>query len=123
MTDGGLPQLDVARVQRWCANQVPEHIRSEIRIECDVAARHLTICECRPPWREDLGPDWTRFPIARLHYTRTTGLWTLYWRDQNLNTTGTNRSTPARESKTYSTTSIAKPIPFSGDNNRLRSSQ
>jgi hypothetical protein len=34
--------------------------------------------------REDLGPDWTRFPIARLHYTRTTGLWTLYWRDQNL---------------------------------------
>jgi hypothetical protein len=34
--------------------------------------------------REDLGPDWTRFPIARLHYTRTTGLWTLYWRDHNL---------------------------------------
>ena len=85
MTDSGLPQLDVARVQRWCANQVPEHIRSEIRSECDVAARHLTICECRPPWRDDLGPDWTRFPIARLHYTRNTGLWTLYWRDQNLN--------------------------------------
>jgi hypothetical protein len=72
MTDGGLPQLDVARVQRWCANQVPEHIRSEIRVECDVAPRHLTICECRPLWREDLGPDWTRFPIARLHYTRIT---------------------------------------------------
>jgi hypothetical protein len=80
---GGLPQLDVARVQRWCAHQVPEHIRSEIRVECDVAPRHLTICECRPPWREDLGPDWTRFPIARLHYTRTTGLWILYWRDRN----------------------------------------
>ena len=46
--------------------------------------RHLTICECRPPWREDVRPDWTRFPIARLRYTRTTGLWTLYWRDQNL---------------------------------------
>jgi hypothetical protein len=29
-------------------------------------------------------PDWTRFPIARLHYTKTTGLWTLYWRDRNL---------------------------------------
>ena len=58
--------------------------RSEIRVECEVAPRHLTICECRPPWREDVGPDWTRFPIARLHYTRTTGLWTLYWRDQNL---------------------------------------
>jgi hypothetical protein len=74
---GGLPELDVARVQRWCADQVPEHVRDEIRVECDVAPRHLTICECRPPGREDFGPDWTRFPIARLHYTKTTGLWTL----------------------------------------------
>ena len=24
LTDGGLPQLDVARVQRWCASQVPD---------------------------------------------------------------------------------------------------
>ena len=79
MADGRLSQLDIARVQRWCANQVPEHIR----VEWDVAPRHLTICECRPPWREDVGPDWNRFPIARLHYTRTTGLWTVYWRDQN----------------------------------------
>jgi hypothetical protein len=79
----GLPELDVARVQRWCAVQVPEHVRDEVRVECDVAPRHLTICECRPPWREDFGPDWTRFPIARLHYTKATGLWTLYWRDSN----------------------------------------
>ena len=47
------------------------------------APRHSTICECRPPWREDFGPDWTRFPIARLHYTKTIGLWTLHWRDRN----------------------------------------
>ncbi len=46
--------------------------------------RHLTICECRPPWHEDGGPDWSRFPIARLHYTEITGLWTLYWRDHEL---------------------------------------
>ena len=79
----GLPELDVARVQRWCAVQVPEHVRDEVRVECDVAPGHLTICECRPPWREDFGPDWTRFPIARLRYTKSTGLWTLYWRDRN----------------------------------------
>jgi len=84
MAGRGLPELDVARVQRWCAAQVPEHLRGEIRVECDLATRHLTICECRPPWRDDLGPEWTRFPIARLHYTKTTGLWTLYWRDRNL---------------------------------------
>ena len=116
---GGLPQLDVARVQRWCAHQVPEHIRSEIRVECDVAPRHLTICECRPPWREDVRPDWTRFPIARLHYTRTTGLWTLYWRDQNLKYHRTNRSIPAPESKTCLTTSMIVLIPSSGDNDQL----
>ncbi|HWY00575.1 MAG TPA: IS30 family transposase, partial [Mycobacterium sp.] len=84
MAAGGLPELDVARVQRWCADKVPGHARGEIRIECDVAPRYLTICECRPPWREDFGPDWTRFPIARLHYTKSSGLWTLYWRDRNL---------------------------------------
>ena len=33
---GGLPELDVARVHRWCAGQVPDHIRDEIRVECDV---------------------------------------------------------------------------------------
>jgi DUF3024 family protein len=47
------------------------------------APRHLTICECRAPWREDYDPDWTRFLIARLHYTKATGLCTLYWRDSN----------------------------------------
>ena len=60
-------------------------LRSEIRVECDVTPRHLTIRECRPPWWEHVGgSDWTRFPIARLHYSKTTGLWTLYWRDRNL---------------------------------------
>ena len=33
---------------------------------------------------EDFGSDWTRFPIARLHYTKATGLWAVYWRDRNL---------------------------------------
>ena len=77
-------RLGGVRVQRWCAAQVPEHLRGEIRVECDLATRHLTICECRPPWHDDLGPEWTRFPIARLHHTKTTGLWTLYWRDRSL---------------------------------------
>jgi hypothetical protein len=40
--------------------------------------------ECRPPWRADLGTEWTGFPIARLRYTKVTRLWSLYWRDRNL---------------------------------------
>jgi hypothetical protein len=40
--------------------------------------------ECRPPWRPGFGPDWTRFPIARLRYTKTRNKWSLYWRDRDL---------------------------------------
>jgi len=80
----GLPDLDVARVRRWCDQRVPAHARDQVRVECDVAPRHLTILECRPPWREDFEPDWTRFPIARLRYAKTSKIWSLLWRDRNL---------------------------------------
>ena len=80
----GLPELDIARVRRWCQQRVPAHARDQVRVECDIGSRHLTIVECRPPWREGIGPDWTRFPIARLRYTQATRTWTLYWRDRNL---------------------------------------
>ena len=79
-----LPELDVARAQRWCAARVPEDARHQVRVECEVAPRHLTILERRAPWREDLGPEWTSFPIARLRYTAAHRSRTLYWRDRNL---------------------------------------
>ena len=79
-----LPDLDVARVQRWCAARVPEHARDQVRVECDVAARYLTIVERRVPWSEESGPEWTSLPIARLRYTTATKAWTLWWRDRNL---------------------------------------
>jgi hypothetical protein len=78
-----LPDLDVARVQRWCAARVPEHARHEVRLECQVGPRHLTIVERRAPWREELGREWTSSPIARLRYTTADMSWTLYWRDRN----------------------------------------
>lgn len=79
----GLPETDVARVQRWCRARVPDELRGEVRIEADVAARHVTIVECRRPWRTDTGPEPTRFPMARLRHTKSTGLWSLYWCDRN----------------------------------------
>nr|GLK33700.1 hypothetical protein GCM10017611_05420 [Rhodococcus wratislaviensis] len=80
----GLPELDIARVQRWCVARVPEHARHHVRLECEVAARHLTIVERRAPWCADVGPEWTSLPIARLRYTKATKTWSLYWRDRNL---------------------------------------
>ena len=79
-----LPDLDAIRVQRWCAARVPEHARHQVRVECQLAARHLTIIERRAPWRDDYGPEWSSFPIARLRYTQSTGPWQMYWRDRHL---------------------------------------
>ena len=81
---GFLPELDVARVQRWCEGRVPEHARHQVRVECEVNGSYLTIVECRAPWRDDFGPDWTRLPVARLRYTKASRTWTLYRRDRNL---------------------------------------
>ncbi|MEU4714480.1 DUF3024 domain-containing protein [Micromonospora purpureochromogenes] len=80
----GLPEADVAQARRWCHQRVPERVRDQVRIECGEAARHLTIVECRAPWRADMGAEWTRLPVARLRYTKSTGTWTLYYRDRNV---------------------------------------
>jgi hypothetical protein len=63
---------------------VPEHALHQVRLECEAGPRHLTILERRAPWHEDLGPEWTSLPIARLRYTAGDKSWTLYWRDRNL---------------------------------------
>ena len=84
MAGSQLPELDVQRVRRWCSQRVPGHLRDQVRVECDAGAGHLTIVECRPPWRNDMGAEWTRFPIARLRYTKAAKRWSLYWRDRNL---------------------------------------
>lgn len=79
----GLPEMDVVRVQRWCRSRVPEQVRDQVRVEVDVADQHLTIVECRPPLRADFGSEWTRRPIARIRYTKSARVWTLFWRDRN----------------------------------------
>src|SRR5665648_482203 len=58
-------------------------VRDQVRVECDIAPRHLTVIEARPPWRADVGPECTRQPIARLRYTKATGTWELFWPDRN----------------------------------------
>ena len=62
MAATGLPELEVARIVKYCASRVPDRLRHEIRVECDIASRHVTICECRPPWREDFGPEMDAIP-------------------------------------------------------------
>jgi hypothetical protein len=37
-----------------------------------------------PPWPKDIDEGRTRFPIARLRYTKAPKRWRLYWRDRHL---------------------------------------
>ena len=79
----GLPELDVARVRRWCESQVPAEMRDQVRVACEIAPRHLTIVELRPPSVEPNDGEWTRVIVARLHYRAGAGVWQLYWSDSN----------------------------------------
>ncbi len=78
-----IPESDALSIGRWCRTRVPQHLWDQLRVECDIADRHVTIIETRPPW-DGSDREWTRFPIARLRFTASTGLWSLYWRDRNL---------------------------------------
>lgn len=80
-----LPDTDIARARRWVEARNVEigELSNEMRVEMDIDPRAITILECRPPWREEYGPEWTRQKIARLRYTASTSAWTLYWPDRN----------------------------------------
>ena len=82
-----IPDLDLARVRKWIDGHnaaLSPRARGLIRYEIDVSPRAITVLQCRPPWRADFGPEWTRFPICRFRYTKVRKEWSLYWRDRNL---------------------------------------
>lgn len=72
-------------------------MRDQVKVEADVSDRHVDIVEVRPPWN-GVG-ERTRFPIARLRYTKSTGLWAIYWRDRNLKFHEYKRKRPAKNVK------------------------
>jgi hypothetical protein len=81
-----VPEQDLARVRQWIEERnrrTRRRGRDQVRVDLDVDARSVTVVECRPPWDPSAGADWTRFPIARLRYTKLRREWTLYWRDRN----------------------------------------
>ncbi len=90
-----LSELELTRIRRYVDARVPSRLASQIRMEVVVRGSLVTIVECRAPWRADIGPDWTRFPIAQLRFEPTSALWTLYWRDRNLRWHRYDRIAPA----------------------------
>ena len=76
-----LPELDVAKVKRWCAARVPDRVKDQVRLEVTTRGKSISIHECRPIWRGAPG-EWTRMPIAQFRYEGD-GTWTLYFGDRN----------------------------------------
>ena len=79
----GISTIDLRKFQEYAARVVPPEFQDQIRIEVDVRGKTVTIMECRPPWREDFGPEWTRQGVARMKFDTSTTKWTLYWSDRN----------------------------------------
>jgi hypothetical protein len=79
-----IPELDLARIRRFVEARVPARAKHQVRLEVEIQGSAVTIVERRAPWSQEIGPEWTRFPIARLRYSPTHTAWTLFWRDRNL---------------------------------------
>ena len=78
-----IPETALAKVRRYCEQKVPARHRDELRVECAVRGKSITIYECRPPWHPKLGPEWTRQPVAQLRYDPADHHWRLYCADRN----------------------------------------
>jgi Protein of unknown function (DUF3024) len=79
----GIPDLDLRRIRKYAAAVVPPEIQDQIRMEVDIRGKTVTIVECRAPWREDMGLEWSRGGVARMKFDATTNEWRLYWMDSN----------------------------------------
>jgi hypothetical protein len=71
-----VPETDLARIRRFCEEQVPPDMRDQVRVEHRVRGQTVTIVEHRPPWNPALGPDRTDTPQARMKYDEQTKGWT-----------------------------------------------
>lgn len=80
---GAIPDLDLARIKRYCADKVPTQFQDQIKIAVETRGRSVTILECRPPWRGEPGDAWTRRRIAQLRYDTAQANWSLHWADRN----------------------------------------
>jgi hypothetical protein len=78
------PDLDLARIRRFCEGRVPVRARHQVRLEVEVGGSAVTIIERRAPWSPEVGPEWSRLPIARLRFSPSRGEWALFWCDHNL---------------------------------------
>ena len=77
-------EFAVKLVERAFAEKVPDSVSDQLRIEVEARGNAITILECRPPWREDFGPEWTRHGVARFKFSPSDRMWRVYWMRRDL---------------------------------------
>jgi hypothetical protein len=78
-----ISEHDVSEVQRWADGKTPAEFRDQMRVEIERESSGLVVFECRAPWTDEAGAEWTRMPIARLDYAEDRNEWVLYWVDSD----------------------------------------
>jgi Protein of unknown function (DUF3024) len=76
------PDIDLAKIRRYCRSRVPAGLRSHVRVEADVRGLSVTIFDCRPPMHPSL-TEWSKVRVAQLRYNASSHRWSLYWPDRN----------------------------------------
>ena len=77
-----MPELAVAKIERFCRERTPAELGDEMRLEVEVRGNSVTILDCRPTFLGEPG-EWTRMKIAQLRFNPAQASWDLYWADRN----------------------------------------
>ena len=79
---GAIPDVDLERIKRFCAEQSPTELADELRVIHKVRGDSVTLAESRPPW-DGRGGEWIDVPFAQVRYSPGTSKWSLYWADRH----------------------------------------
>lgn len=78
-----MKEAAIAQVAAYCATRVPADLDDEIQVEYELRGNTITLYERRPPWREDVGSEWTSMRICVFEWDHDRHKWTLYSIDRN----------------------------------------
>ena len=78
-----VPELDLARIRRYCDERIPAEHLDKLRMEVAVRGKSVTIVEVRAPWQPELSEEWTRHGVAQLRYDPDSHSWSLFCADRN----------------------------------------
>lgn len=71
-----------ALIKAFCEERVPQHARSQVRLEYQIRGNSIVLIERRVPWNDPNG-EWTSSPTAKFTFDPRRHSWRLLWRDRN----------------------------------------